>query len=48
MLQSSAAGSSAPEWIGLTVSPCSVPDAFTVVFENIPIPPELTKAVEME
>ncbi len=38
----------APEWIGLTVSPCSVPDAFTVVFENIPIPPELTKAVEME
>jgi len=37
-----------PKWLGLTVTPRSIPDAFTAVFENIPIPPELTKAIEME
>lgn len=37
-----------PKWLGLTVTPYSVPDPYTVVFQNIPIPPELTKAVEME
>jgi len=38
----------APKWLALTVTPRSIPDAFTAVFENIPIPPELTRAVQME
>ena len=37
-----------PESLTLTVTPYAVPDPYTVVFQNIPIPPELTKAIEME
>lgn len=38
----------APEWLDVSIAARAVPGPFTAVFENIPIPPELTRAVEME
>ena len=37
-----------PKWLLVTADPLAMPGPLTAVFENIPIPPELTKAVEME
>lgn len=37
-----------PKWLLVTADPLAMPGPLTAVFENIPIPPELTRAVEME
>jgi hypothetical protein len=37
-----------PKWLLVTADPLAMPGPLTAVFENIPIPPELTKAVDME
>ena len=37
-----------PKWLIVTADPLAMPGPLTAVFENIPIPPELTRAVEME